>query len=72
MIEAEEFKVFIEFKNGDEIELDVTGVDVDAMFDKLWGRDTVPWINIWEDIVNLSEARYIRYYPVEKEDEENE
>ena len=47
MIEPTMYNVVIEFTNGDTITLEMTNTEVDTMFDKLWDRDQIKWINKW-------------------------
>lgn len=61
MIEETDFKVEFTFKNGKEKTVIMTASDVDTMFDKLWEREPIKWMNIWEDIINLGDVSYINY-----------
>lgn len=60
------FKVTFEFKNGSTKTIQMTDGDVDDMFDKLWEREPIKWLNIWEDIINLDEVQHIYYEEVEE------
>ena len=68
MIEPTMYKVTIEFTNGDTITLEMTNTEVDTMFDKLWDRDPIKWMNIWEHIINFEDVRYINYVELEEEE----
>ena len=45
----------------------MTDTDVDTMFDKLWGRDPIKWMNIWEHIINFEDVHYVNYKEEEEE-----
>lgn len=62
------FKVSIEFKNGEVRFIEMTDVDVDTMLDKMWGRDPVKWMNVWEHIINFEDVRYVNYKELEEEE----
>lgn len=68
MIEPTMYKVSIEFKSGKVLIIEMTDTDVDTMFDKLWERDPIKWMNIWEHVINLEDVRYVNY--IELEDSE--
>ena len=65
MSEPTMFKVLIIFKNGKELKLEMTDLDIDTMFDKLWERDSIKWMNVWEHIINFDDVHYIMYEELE-------
>ena len=67
MIEPTTYKVTIRFKNGKSLVIKMTDTDVDTMFDKLWGRDPIKWMNIWEHIINFEDVHYVNYKEEEEE-----
>lgn len=69
MIEPTMYEVRLQFKDGAVLIIKMTDIDVDTMFDKLWERDSIKWMNVWEDIINLEEVRYIQYKELESEEE---
>ena len=66
MNEPTMFKVLIIFKNGKELKIEMTDLDIDTMFDKLWERDSIKWMNVWEHIINFDDVHYIKYKEVEE------
>lgn len=66
MNEPTMFKVLIIFKNGKELKIEMTDLDIDTMFDKLWERDSIKWMNVWEHIINFDDVHYIKYEELEK------
>ena len=68
MIEPTMYKVTIEFKDGKILIIEMTDTDVDTMFDKLWERDPIKWMNIWEHVINFEDVRYINYVELEEEE----
>ena len=66
MIEPTMFKVLIIFKNGKELKIEMTDLDIDTMFDKLWERDSIKWMNVWEHIINFDDVHYIKYEELEE------
>ena len=60
------FKVLIMFKNGNELKIEMTDLDMDTMFDKLWERDSIKWMNVWEHIINFDDVHYIKYEELEE------
>ena len=66
MSEPTMFKVLIIFKNGKELKIEMTDLDIDTMFDKLWERDSIKWMNVWEHIINFDDVHYIKYKEVEE------
>ena len=67
MNEPTMYKVTIRFKNGKSLVIKMTDTDVDTMFDKLWGRDPIKWMNIWEHIINFEDVHYVNYKEEEEE-----
>lgn len=65
MNEPTMFKVLITFKNGNELKIEMTDLDIDTMFDKLWERDSIKWMNVWEHIINFDDVHYIMYEELE-------
>ena len=65
MSEPTMFKVLITFKNGNELKIEMTDLDIDTMFDKLWERDSIKWMNVWEHIINFDDVHYIMYEELE-------
>ena len=59
------FKMLIVFKNGNELKIEMTDLDIDTMFDKLWERDSIKWMNVWEHIINFDDVHYIMYEELE-------
>lgn len=72
MIEETMFDVTFEFKNGDVKKIRMVSSEVDTMFDKLWEREQIKWLNIWEEIINLDAVQYIYHAKVEEEEEEED
>ena len=66
MNEPTMFKVLILFKNGNELKIEMTDLDIDTMFDKLWERDSIKWMNVWEHIINFDDVHYIKYEEMEE------
>lgn len=66
MNEPTMFKVIIIFKNGKELKIEMTDLDIDTMFDKLWERDSIKWMNVWEHIINFDDVHYIKYEELEE------
>ena len=66
MNEPTMFKVLIIFKNGKELKIEMTDLDIDTTFDKLWERDSIKWMNVWEHIINFDDVHYIKYEELEK------
>lgn len=66
MNEPTMFKVLIIFKNGKELKIEMTDLDIDTMFDKLWERDSIKWMNVWEHIINFDDVHYIKYEELEE------
>lgn len=66
MKEPTMFKVLIIFKNGKELKIEMTDLDIDTMFDKLWERDSIKWMNVWEHIINFDDVHYIKYEELEE------
>ena len=66
MNEPTMFKVLIIFKNGNDLKIEMTDLDIDTMFDKLWERDSIKWMNIWEHIINFDDVHYIKYEELEE------
>lgn len=66
MIEPTMFKVLIIFKNGKELKIEMTDLDIDTMFDKLWERDSIKWMNVREHIINFDDVHYIKYEELEE------
>ena len=62
------FKVLIVFKNGNELKIEMTDLDIDTMFDKLWERDSIKWMNVWGHIINFDDVHYIKYEEMESSD----
>lgn len=62
------FEVLIEFKNGNTLTIEMTDMDIDTMFDKMWDRDSVKWMNVWEHIINFEDVRYVNYKELEEEE----
>lgn len=62
------FEVLIEFKNGNTLIIEMTDIDIDTMFDKMWERDPIKWMNIWEHIINFDDVRYVNYKELEEEE----
>ena len=60
------FKVLIMFKNGNELKIEMTDLDIDTMFDKLWERDSIKWMNVWGNIINFDDVHYIEYEELEE------
>lgn len=65
MNEPKMFKVLITFKNGNELKIEMTDLDIETMFDKLWERDSIKWMNVWEHIINFDDVHYIKYEEME-------
>lgn len=68
MTEENMFEVTLEHKNGRVRRIIMSESQVDYMYDKLWGRDKVMWLDVWGEIVNLDDIRYIRYIEIEEEE----
>lgn len=66
MNEPKMFKVLIMFKNGNELKIEMTDLDIDTMFDKLWERDSIKWMNVWGRIINFDDVHYIEYEELEE------
>lgn len=66
MNEPTMFKVLIAFKNGNELKIEMTDLDIETMFDKLWERDSKKWMNVWENIINFDDVQYIKYEELEE------
>ena len=66
MNEPTMFKVLIIFKNGKELKIEMTDSDIDTMFDKLWERNSIKWMNVWEHIINFDDVHYIKYEELEE------
>lgn len=70
MIEEELFEVTFTFKDNSTKMIEMSSSNVDTMFDKLYKRDPIMWLDIWSDIVNLNDVRFIHYKEVEEEYDE--
>ena len=66
MNEPTMFKVLIIFKNGKELKIEMTDLDIETMFDKLWEGDSIKWMNVWEHIINFDDVHYIKYEVLEE------
>ena len=66
MNEPTMFKVLIVFKNGKELKIEMTDLDIETMFNKLWERDSIKWMNVWEHIINFDDVHYIKYEELEE------
>lgn len=66
MEEAVMLDVKFTFKDGTVLDLEMTDCDVDLIFDKLWERDPIMWINNWDNIVNLDDVRHIEYRAIDE------
>lgn len=67
MIEPDFYMVTFEFKDGGIRKMKMTDIDVDVMYDKLWGRDPILWLNTEDELINLDEVRHIKYIEIEEE-----
>ena len=67
MIEDEKFDLYITMKSGRKYLLEVSGTELDWLFDKLFERESGSFQNFGTDeIINIFEIEYLTYEEVEK------
>lgn len=70
MIESEKYSLNITFKSGRKLELKVTGIDLDWLFDHCFGRRNGNFLNFGNEVININEIEYFAYKEIEENDNE--
>lgn len=72
MIESEKYSLNIVFKSGRKLELEVTGTDLDYLFDLCFGRRNGNFLNFGNEVININEIEYLYYKEMEENNNEME
>ena len=68
MIEDENFDLHITMKSGREYLFEVSGTELDLLFDKLFERESGSFQNFRTDeVINIFEIEYLKYEKVSDE-----
>ena len=71
MIEVENFDLHIRMKSGREYLFEVSGTELDWLFDKLFERESGSFQNFGTDeVINVFEIEYLKYEKVSDESTE--
>lgn len=70
MIESEKYSLSIIFKSGRKLELEVTGTDLDWLFDLCFGRKNGNFLNFENEVININEIEYFAYKEIEENNHE--
>lgn len=70
MIESEKYSLNIVFKSGRKLELEVTGTDLDYLFDLCFGRRNGNFLNFGNEVININEIEYLYYKEMEENNNE--
>lgn len=66
MIESEKYNLNIIFKSGRKLELEVTGTELDWLFDLCFGRRNGNFLNFGNEVININEIEYLYYKVIEE------
>ena len=68
MIEVKNFDIYMTMKSGREYLFEVSGTELDWLFDKMFERDSGSFQNFGTDeVINVSEIEYLKYEEVKNE-----
>ena len=68
MIEDKNFDIYVTMKSGREYLFEVSGTELDWLFDKMLERDSGSFQNFGTDeVINVSEIEYLKYEEVKNE-----
>lgn len=66
MIESEKYSLNIIFKSDRKLELEVTGTDLDWLFDLCFGRRNGNFLNFGNKVININEIEYFTYEEIQE------
>ena len=67
MIEDEKFNLYITMKSGRKYQLEVSGTELDWLFDKMFERESGSFQNFGtNEVINIFEIEYLTYEEVEE------
>jgi hypothetical protein len=66
MIESEKYSLNITFKSSRKLELEVTGTDLDWLFDFCFGRRNGNFLNFENEVININEIEYFTYEKIQE------
>lgn len=64
------YSLSIIFKSGRRLELEVTGTDLDWLFDLCFGRRNGNFLNFGNEVININEIEYFAYKEIEENNHE--
>lgn len=70
MIESGRYGLNITFKSGRKLELEVTGTDLDWLFDLCFGRRNGNFLNFGNEVININGIEYFTYKEIEENNNE--
>lgn len=70
MIESEKYSLNIIFKSGRKLEFEVTGTDLDYLFEVCFGRRNGNFLNFGNEVININGIEYFTYKEIEENNHE--